>query len=123
MNEMINKVAQDHMDSKFEDALNEVAASIDQYISMVNDTSSKQYDDFNTKIREGFGKNMQQVQDVVKTLHDELEIAKGKVTQLEKDINEVDITAKKGVEQVKDQMEVERCVVEMVSWVSEQLSN
>ena len=35
------------MDEKFEEALNEVAASIDQYVGIVNETSSKQYDDFN----------------------------------------------------------------------------
>jgi len=31
----------DAMDQKFEDALKEVAESIDQYIGVVNDTSSK----------------------------------------------------------------------------------
>jgi low affinity Fe/Cu permease len=44
---MINKVAQDHMDEKFEESLRAVADSINSYVGIVNDTSSKQYDDFN----------------------------------------------------------------------------
>jgi hypothetical protein len=37
------------------------------------------------------------------------------------DINEVDYNAKKTIEEMKDKMEVERCVNELVSWVSEKL--
>jgi hypothetical protein len=35
------------------------------------------------------------------------------------EINEVDYNAKKSIEEVKDKMDVERCVMEIVSWVSE----
>ena len=47
MADLINKVAQDHMDEKYEEALNEVAQSVDNYVNIVNDTSAKQYDEFN----------------------------------------------------------------------------
>lgn len=36
-------------------------------------------------------------------------------------MNEIDYNAKKSIEEMSDKMEVERCVIEMVSWVSEQL--
>ena len=51
---MINKVSQDYMDEKFEEALNTVAESIDNYVNIVNDTSAKQYEDFNSNIKEAF---------------------------------------------------------------------
>lgn len=37
------------------------------------------------------------------------------------DINEVDYNSKKNIEELGDKMEVERCVMEMVSWVAEQV--
>ena len=49
--------------------------------------------------------------------------SKEKLAAVEKEMNENDINAKKGLEQVQDKIEVERCVMEMVSWVSEQLTN
>jgi len=52
-------------------------------------------------------------------LNEELEHAKEKNAKLEKEMNDVDYNAKKSVQDVKDKMEVERCVIEMVSWVSE----
>jgi hypothetical protein len=38
---------------------------------------------------------------------------------MEKEMNDIDYNAKKNVSEMKDKMEVERCVMEMVSWVSE----
>ena len=111
------------MDEKFEHALEEVASSIDQYVGIVNDTSSKQYDDFNQNIKKAFGASLQQIQDVITNLNEELEASKEKAVKMEKEMNEVDFNAKKRNEEVKDKMEVERCVIEMVSWVSEQLQN
>ena len=61
MQEMINKVAQDHMDDKFEEALKEVAKGIDDYVGIVNDTSNKQYEDFNKKLKDSFGDNLKQI--------------------------------------------------------------
>ena len=34
-------------------------------------------------------------------------------------INEVDYGSKKGLEEVSDKMQIERCVMEMVAWVAE----
>jgi hypothetical protein len=56
---MIDRVSQDYMDDKFEEALQEVAGSIDQYVGIVNDTSTKQYDDFNKNLKAAFEKNLQ----------------------------------------------------------------
>ena len=53
------------MDDKYTDALQEVADSIDNYVGIVNDTSSKQYDDFNKNIKEAFGQNLTQLQDMI----------------------------------------------------------
>jgi len=59
MNDMINKVAQDYMDEKFEESLKVVAESIDSYVGIVNDTSSKQYDDFNQNLKTAFGERIE----------------------------------------------------------------
>jgi hypothetical protein len=55
---MLNKVSQDYMDSKFEEAISEVVKSMQQYVGVVNDTSSLQYQDFNKSLKESFGFNM-----------------------------------------------------------------
>lgn len=60
---------------------------------------------------------------MITNLHEELETSKTKITAMEKEMNEIDFNAKKSVEDVQDKMAVERCVIEMVSWVSEQLTN
>ena len=39
------------------------------------------------------------------------------------ELNEVDYNAKKSVEELSEKMEVERCVIEMVSWVTDQIQN
>ena len=111
------------MDDKFDHALEEVATSIDQYVGIVNDTSSKQYDDFNQNIKKAFGASLQQIQDVITNLNEEVEQNKEKMQKFEKEMNDIDYNAKKSVEETKEKMEVERCVMEMVSWVSEQLNN
>ncbi len=56
---------------------------------------------------------------MITNLHEELETSKTKITAMEKEMNEIDFNAKKSVEEVQDKMAVERCVIEMVSWVSE----
>ena len=38
---IFTKAAIDHIDDKYEEALNEVATSIDKYVAVVNDTSDK----------------------------------------------------------------------------------
>lgn len=43
------------MDEKFEESLRAVADSINSYVGIVNDTSSKQYDDFNQNLKSAFG--------------------------------------------------------------------
>lgn len=60
---------------------------------------------------------------MITSLHGELEQSKEKQSKLEKELNDVDYNSKKSVEEIQDKMDVERCVIEMVSWVSEQLNN
>ena len=60
---------------------------------------------------------------MITNLHEELETSKTKITAMEKEMNDIDYNAKKSVEEMQDKMAVERCVIEMVSWVSEQLTN
>jgi hypothetical protein len=59
----------------------------------------------------------------VTQLHVELEGSKVKMSKLEKEINDVDFNQKKNVEEMNEKLEVERCVIEMVAWVSEDLTN
>ena len=60
---------------------------------------------------------------MITSLHEELETSKEKQSKMEKEINDVDFNAKKSLEELQDKIQVERCVMEMVSWVSEQLNN
>lgn len=62
------KTNMEQMDQKYEDALKEVGDSIDQYVGVVNDTSSKQYDDFNQNLKTEFGKNLEQIQQILNNL-------------------------------------------------------
>ena len=41
------------------------------------------------------------------------------MSKMQMDINEVDYSSKKNIEELNDKMEIERCVNELVSWVSE----
>lgn len=58
---------------------------------------------------------------MITNLHEELETSKEKQAKLEKEVNDVDYNAKKEMENMRDKMDVERCVMEMVSWVSESI--
>ena len=40
---MLNKVAQNYMDKKFEDSIMEVAGSLNKYVGAVNESSSTLY--------------------------------------------------------------------------------
>jgi len=42
------------LEIKYDESISEVASAIDQYVGVVNETSSKQYDDFNTKLKGDF---------------------------------------------------------------------
>lgn len=66
---------------------------------------------------------MQQLQDMITTLNEELEASKEKLGKLEGEVNEVDFNTKKNMDELWDKVQVERCVQEMVSWVSEQQTN
>jgi len=63
------------------------------------------------------------MKDTISKLHEELEGSKEKISGMEKELIEVDYNAKKNLEELGDRMQVERCVMEMVSWVSEQVQN
>ena len=58
---MLNKVSQDYMDTKYEEAILEVANSVSKYVGAVNESSSTLYNDFNQQLKETFGFNMQQI--------------------------------------------------------------
>lgn len=111
------------MDEKFEQALHEVSTSIDEYVGIVNETSSKQYEDFNQNLKQAFAKNLEVVQEMITTLHEAQEKEKARLNALEIELNEVDTKGKKSVEKLNDKVEVERCVTEMVGWIAESLTN
>ena len=66
----------------------------------------------NEKLGNEFGENVKNIQEMLHTMNTELESNKVKLSQVEKDV--ADVTMK---------VEVDRCVQEMVSWVSEQMVN
>ena len=110
----------DSVDEKYEEAIGEVAKSIDQYVGVVNDTSSKQYDDFNENLKQELGKNLESIQDVLNTLWQEVDTGNEKMAEIEKTVNQVDIDNQKRIDVVRDQVEIERLVNELVSWVDEE---
>jgi hypothetical protein len=120
MDNMINRAAIDGLDEKYEQALEEVASSIDNYIGVVNDTSNKQYEDFNKNLKSEFGKNLEQIQDILNNLRDEIDGQKEKVNDIEVQVNDIDVDNKKNIDKVNDQIEIQRIVNAMVSWVSEE---
>ena len=89
---------------------------------MVNDTSSKQYDDFNKNLKNEFGKNLEQIQTILNDLRTELDQSHEKQGEMERVINSVDVEGQKRLDKVRDQIEIERVVNEMVSWVAEEKS-
>jgi DNA anti-recombination protein RmuC len=97
----------DSIDEKFEDALKEVADSIEQYIGVVNDTSSKQYDDFNANLKSEFGKNLENIQGILNNLREELDGNTEKMADIEKTVNNVDVENQKRLDVVKDKIEIE----------------
>jgi len=119
MDNIVNRAAIDGLDEKYEEALQEVAGSIDKYIGIVNDTSNKQYEDFNKNLKNEFGKNLEQIQDILNNLRDEIDGQKEKVNGIEHSINEVEVNNKKDIDKVRDKIEVERLVSEMVGWIAE----
>lgn len=111
------------MDTKFEVALQELVENIEKFVTNQENTTTSQYQGFNDLLQEAMTKHTEQVDELVKQLNVDIQDSKAKIQAVEKEINEVDINAKKSVEKVQDKIEVERCVMEMVSWVSEQLTN
>jgi uncharacterized protein YukE len=119
MNDMLNKVSQNFMDSKFEEAILEVANSVSKYVGAVNESSSTLYQDFNKNLKETFGFNMQQIQDTIQTISEELSAAKGQITVVTNKVEDVDIQSRKQFSELNDRMEVERLIGDMVGWVAE----
>lgn len=52
----VNRAAIDGLDVYYKQAVEEIAESIDSYIGVVNDTSNKQYEDFNKNLKAEFSK-------------------------------------------------------------------
>lgn len=116
----MTKASLDATDEKFEDALKEVAESIDQYIGVVTDTSKNQYEDFNKNLKNEFGKNLGQIQELMNQLRTELDESNKEIVDLKKELNKVDVENQQRLDEVKDQGEIRRLVNEMVSWVAEE---
>lgn len=117
---IFNKASIDRLDEKYEEALLEVANSIDSYIGVVNDTSNKQYEDFNKNLKTEFGKNLEQIQDILNNLRDEIDGQKEKVNDIELNIHKTEVNSKKSIDKVRERIEIERLVNDLVSWVAEE---
>ena len=116
---LANRATLDAMDDKFEEALQEVANSIDGYIAVMQEANKKQYEEFNKSLKEKFGENIAQVQEHLAKMREELDQQREKIQSVEVNLNEVDYNAKKGLEEEADRREIDRCVREMVSEVVE----
>ena len=54
------------------------------------------------------------------TLRQEVDSGNEKMAEIEKSVNDVDIENQRRIDVVKDQVEIERLVGELVSWVAEE---
>eukprot|EP00347_Sterkiella_histriomuscorum_P013165 403365759 len=120
MNDMLNKVSQNYMDSKFEDSIMEVAQSLNKYVGAVNDSSANLYQDFNKNLKEAFGQNMQQIQDTIGSITEEISAAKSQLNVLTNKVEDVDINGRKQISELNDKMEVGRLLSDLVGRVAEQ---
>lgn len=120
MNDILNKVTQNYMDTKYEDSIMEVAQSLNKYVSAVNDQSATLYQDFNQNLKDAFGMNMQQIQDTIANITEELSAAKGQITVLTNLLEAVDINGRKSLSELNDKMEVGLLLSDLVSRVAEQ---
>lgn len=116
---MLSKVSQDYIDVKYEEAVLEVTTQVTKYVSAVNDSSTDLYQNFNEKLKESFGFNMQQILDTIQTISEELSAAKGQLTVVSNKVESVDINTRKGMSELNDQIEIDRLVSDLVGWVSE----
>ena len=130
MDEILEQITQAQMDDKFEEALDQVAKSMNQYSEKagsqkgsVKSEPAKDFDDLNQKLETKFASNVKQIQESLTQLNTDLKTSKERVQKLESQIAEIDQNAKKKINEMHDRVEVERCVQEMVSWVSEQITN
>ena len=119
MNDMINKTAQDTTEEKFDAMFGDIEKALMSLVEGTNNTINEKLEDMNSTLRGSFADSFNKMQDIIKTLNAEVQENKEKLAKNEKEINEVDFNAKKQNEEVKEKMEVNRCIEEMVSWVSE----
>ncbi len=133
MDEMLEQLTQEHMDDKFEEALDQVAKSMHQYSEKAGGSQkgsvksdgvpARDFDELNQKLETKFAQNVKQIQESLTQLNTDLKTSKERVQKLEGQLAEIDKNAKKKINEMHDRVEVERCVQEMVSWVSEQITN
>ena len=76
---LANRATLDAMDDKFEEALQEVANSIDGYITVMQEANKKQYEEFNKSLKEKFGENIAQVQEHLAKMREELDQQREKI--------------------------------------------
>jgi len=89
----------------------------------VKSEPAKDFEELNSKLETKFGQNVKQLQDTLTQLNSELKTSKDKLQKVEQSVADIDKNAKQKINEMHDRVEVERCVQEMVSWVSEQLTN
>lgn len=75
---MVDKVSMQQQDL----VLESVVSQIGKYVQQVNQTAHKQYNDFQSKVKENFGENMKQVNELLGALAEEVNKASGGVTEL-----------------------------------------
>lgn len=122
MNEMVNKIAQDTTEEKFDAMFNDVEKALLSLVQTTHNTINEKLEEMNETLRGSVAENINKLQDIIKGLNAEVQENKEKLAKNEKEINDVDFNAKKLNEEAKEKMEVNRCIQEMVAWVSEQLT-
>ena len=91
--------------------------------SEANPPASVGFAELNEKLEAQFGKNVKQLQDSLTQVSNDLKANKQAMAKVESELKALEKSAKEQVKEISDRVEVERCVQEMVSWVSEQITN
>ena len=76
---------------KFEEALKEVGEGIDMYTGLMKENQTKQYQDFNQDLKQEFGKNLENIQNILNNYRQELDQNNEKFVEVSKTINTVDL--------------------------------
>ena len=116
MDSLVNKVSANYI----EDNVAQFNGVVQGFVGQINQSSTDQYQQFNQALKDSFGANLQQIQETIQNLSEEVMVTKQQMTEVTNRLEDVDLQGRKGLAELSDQVEIERMMNELVSWVAEE---